>query len=222
MYNNDIPLGTDLPSSGRLLRSTLIAGISAAVLLTIVVLPAEYGVDPTGVGRVLRLTEMGEIKMRLAAEDAADAKAAVPAAIAPAAPVASTIAQAASILATTPSSNTASPASAAATTAIDWRDEFSFTLAPGEGTEIKMRMKEGEKAFYVWAVEGGVVDYDTHGDDGGRSLSYVKGRAIAADQGELTAAFTGNHGWYWRNRGAVGVKLVLSTRGAYSDIQRMK
>jgi len=71
-------------------------------------------------------------------------------------------------------------------------------------------------------VEGGVVDYDTHGDDGGRSLSYVKGRAIAADQGELTAAFTGNHGWYWRNRGAVGVKLVLSTRGAYSDIQRMK
>jgi len=224
MYNNDVPLGADLPSSGRLLRSTVIAAISAAVLLTIVVLPAEYGIDPTGVGRFLRLTEMGEIKMRLTAEDAADSKVAVTVASTPAPPVASTIAQAASVSAATSGSNTASPApaAAAAAAAINRRDELSFTLAPGEGTEVKMRMKEGEKAFYVWAVEGGVVNYDTHGDDGGRSLSYVKGRAISTDQGELTAAFTGSHGWYWRNRGAAGVKLVLRTRGTYSDIQRMK
>jgi hypothetical protein len=52
----------------------------AGFLLVTVVLPAEYGVDPTGIGRVLGLTQMGVIKARLAAEaaanDAADAKAA--------------------------------------------------------------------------------------------------------------------------------------------------
>jgi hypothetical protein len=67
-----------------------------------------------------------------------------------------------------------------------------------------------------------VVNYDTHGDALGRSISYVKGRGVAADEGELVAAFTGNHGWFWRNRGQSDVSLVLQTRGAYSDIQRVK
>lgn len=64
------------PSSPRqLLRSALIALAVAALLLVTVVLPAEYGIDPTGVGRVLGLTRMGEIKVRLAKEAAADAAA---------------------------------------------------------------------------------------------------------------------------------------------------
>jgi hypothetical protein len=58
-----------------MLRSVLIALAVAVVLLFTVVLPAEYGIDPTGVGRVLGLTRMGEIKVRLAKEAAADAAA---------------------------------------------------------------------------------------------------------------------------------------------------
>ena len=61
----------DVPSSRTLLRSTMIAAGVAVHLLITVVLPAEYGVDPTGVGRVLGLTEMGEIKVALAKEAAA-------------------------------------------------------------------------------------------------------------------------------------------------------
>lgn len=60
---------------GRLLRSTLVALAVAGLLLVTVVLPAEYGIDPTGVGRVIGLTRMGEIKTRLAREAAADAAA---------------------------------------------------------------------------------------------------------------------------------------------------
>ena len=58
-----------------MLRSVLIALAVALLLLFTVVLPAEYGIDPTGVGRVLGLTRMGEIKVRLAREAAADAAA---------------------------------------------------------------------------------------------------------------------------------------------------
>jgi hypothetical protein len=60
------------PDTRRLLRSTLIAAIAAVALLVTVVLPAEYGIDPTRIGRVLGLTQMGEIKVRLAREAAAD------------------------------------------------------------------------------------------------------------------------------------------------------
>jgi hypothetical protein len=210
MYNTNVPSRAELPTTRQLLRSTLIAAVSAVVLLYTVVLPAEYGVDPTGIGKTLGLTEMGEIKTRLvkeAAEDAAATPNAPPAAANPAV-----------------SSATNAPTALAAPVANgpNWRDEMSFTLTPGQGTEIKLKMKEGEKALYAWSVQGGVVNFDTHGDGAGRSISYEKGRGVASDDGELIAAFTGNHGWFWRNRGQADVTVVLKTGGDYSDMKRVK
>ena len=68
MYNTDIPTRAELPSSQQLLRSTFIAMASAAAILVAVVLPAEYNIDPTGIGKVLGLAEMGQIKAQLAKE----------------------------------------------------------------------------------------------------------------------------------------------------------
>ncbi|WP_255530380.1 hypothetical protein [Novosphingobium sp. NBM11] len=53
MYNSPIPSQAELPSSGQLIRSTVIAAVTAVALLVTIVLPAEYGVDPTGIGRAL-------------------------------------------------------------------------------------------------------------------------------------------------------------------------
>lgn len=221
MYNAETPLRAELPSSSKLLRSTLLAAVSAIVILVAIVLPAEYGLDPTGVGRVLRMTEMGEIKQQLAAEAAADASAA------PAGSSASTVAaapaNAGAAVSATPRAPDATPKTAATPAAQPtWRDELTFTLTPGEGKEIKLRMAEGEKAEFQWTVDGGSVNYDTHGDGGGRSISYEKGRSVPADDGALVAAFTGNHGWYWRNRGSSDVKVVLRTRGQYTDIKQVQ
>jgi hypothetical protein len=168
-------------------------------------------VDPTGIGKALGLTEMGEIKTRLAKEAAEDAAATVGAPPAAANPVASPGAVAPTAPPTVPAASGPS-----------WRDEMSFTLTPGQGTEIKLKMKEGEKALYAWSVQGGVVNFDTHGDGSGRSISYEKGRSVASDDGELIAAFTGNHGWFWRNRGQADVTVVLKTGGDYSDMKRVK
>ncbi len=226
MYNTDIPNRAELPTTRQLIRSTLIAAVAAVVLLFTVVLPSEYGVDPTGVGRMLGLTEMGEIKTRLAEEAEADAAATQAAHSAPATAAApepvpaqtAAIAPAPAPVPTAAASTTATPTSGHA----EWRDELTFTLAPGQGTEIKLRMKEGDKALYSWTVQGGVVNFDTHGDALGRSISYEKGRGVPADEGELVAAFTGNHGWFWRNRGEADVTVVLRTGGVYSDIKRVK
>ena len=214
MYNTNVPSRAELPTTRQLLRSTLIAAVSAVVLLYTVVLPAEYGVDPTGIGKALGLTEMGEIKTRLAKEAAEDAAATVAAPPAAANPVASPGAVAPTAPPTVPT--------VPATSGPNWRDEMSFTLTPGQGTEIKLKMKQGEKALYTWSVQGGVVNFDTHGDATGRSISYEKGRGVASDDGELIAAFTGNHGWFWRNRGQADVTVTLKTGGDYSDIKRVK
>ena len=73
MCNAGMPVRAGLPTTKQLLRSTLIALAAAATILVTAVLPAEYAIDPTRVGRVLGLTQMGEIKMRLAEEAAGDA-----------------------------------------------------------------------------------------------------------------------------------------------------
>ena len=47
-----------LPSLAGLAKATVIAAVSAAVLLVLVVLPAEYGIDPTGFGAAIGLTRL--------------------------------------------------------------------------------------------------------------------------------------------------------------------
>ena len=74
MYNSNTQGSEDLPSTSKLIKSTVLAAIGAGVLLVTVVMPSEYGIDPTGAGKLLRLTDMGEIKISLAKEAEADAK----------------------------------------------------------------------------------------------------------------------------------------------------
>ena len=58
----------ELPSLARLRRATVVAAVGAVLILVAVVLPAEYGIDPSGAGPVLGLTEMGEIRRELQLE----------------------------------------------------------------------------------------------------------------------------------------------------------
>ena len=68
MFNVKQPTEKDLPTSAQLLKSTIIAIIMIVILFVMVILPAEYGTDPTGVGKLLGLKEMGDIKMSLLEE----------------------------------------------------------------------------------------------------------------------------------------------------------
>lgn len=67
MTNAPTPGPADLPTVRQLNRATLLAVGAAAVILVTTVLPAEYGVDPTGIGKMLGLTAMGQMKQGAAA-----------------------------------------------------------------------------------------------------------------------------------------------------------
>jgi hypothetical protein len=49
-----------LPSSRRLARSVALAALSAAVILILLVLPAEYEIDPTEFGQMIGLVPTDE------------------------------------------------------------------------------------------------------------------------------------------------------------------
>jgi hypothetical protein len=221
MYNTDMPSRAELPSSAQLLRSTILATGVAAALLVTVVLPSEYAIDPTGVGRALGLTEMGEIKTQLAEESEADRAKdqANQAPAAPATPATPAPGQRSSLLGSIFAQLVIG--SAQAQTAAK-SEKISLTLTPGEGAEVKMDMRKGAKVAYSWKVDGGMVNHETHGDGSGNQISYSKGRGVPGDEGELTAAFDGNHGWFWRNRGSDPVTVNLTASGDFGSLKRAK
>ncbi len=203
-----------LPSASKLVRSTLIAAAVAVVLLVTVVLPAEYGVDPTGVGRVLGLTEMGKIKVSLAREaaaaDSVEAAVAMGGATGTAAPA----------VVSTPA--VAAPPAIPAQSSTANSHVTEIVLRPNEGKEIKLVMRKDARVTYSWSVAGGVVNYDTHADAPGISYhGYGKGTGTPSEEGVLVAAFDGAHGWFWRNRGRQAVTVTLRTNGEYQELKRM-
>ena len=213
MYNTELPTRAELPSSRQLIRSTVIAVVTAGVLLTTAVLPAEYGIDPTGIGNALGLKKMGEIKTTLAKEAAGEAQRSPPPAdAAPSAANTTSKTQAAASPSPTPE-----PAGKS--------DEVTVSLKPGQAAEVKLDMRKGAKVTYEWTVRGGVVNVDAHGDPlnppAGFYHGYGKGRQVSKDAGVLQAAFDGKHGWYWRNRSNSAVTVTLSTNGQYTAIKRV-
>lgn len=210
MFNSDIPTRADLPSSKQLVRSTLIAIIAAAALLVTVVLPAEYGVDPTGIGSALGLKQMGEIKTQLAAEAALEVE---------------QVTNADTVL--TPSFSTVKvepPADIVTESAIEdvWQNTVTLTLKPGEAAEIKLAMSKDDLAVYEWTTSQGHLNSDLHADGtGGEFTSYGKGRKEVSNTGELEALFDGTHGWFWRNRSEVDVEITLQIKGTYGEIKRV-
>ncbi|EKA7371907.1 transmembrane anchor protein [Vibrio parahaemolyticus] len=219
MYNTDMPNRAELPTTKQLVRSTLIALATAIVLLITVILPAEYALDPTGMGRALGLTEMGEIKAQLAQEaeeDQANSSVVADTKTVQNAPVKAEPEVAPQQLEV----SSTKPEVAVAVETV-WKDKIMLSLKPGQGAEVKLVMEKGQIAQFEWVSKGGPVNYDTHGDGNGNSISYEKGRGVPDDQGELEAAFTGNHGWFFRNRNDKTVMVILKTNGDYVEMKRV-
>jgi len=191
----------NLPSVRVLAGLSVTALMLAAFLAVAVVMPAETGRDPSGLGRVLGLAEMGRIKVALAKEAAADVDV-------------ERVERAATTRATT------------AAGASRWRDSITVTLQPTQGIEFKLSMRTSEKAFFEWTTEGGEVYFNMHGEPLNAPKDYAAHRygkgTSSAESGELVAAFDGVHGWFWRNRTDQPVAITLKTGGAYLVLEEMK
>ncbi len=209
MTANKRPIDSELPSVAKLIKSTAIAITLAAIILVTGVLPAEYGIDPTGAGKLLGLTKMGEIKVSLAQEAAADQ---TPAKAKDSATEGSPKLVAKSAV----EAITAQPKAPVRT------DEMTFSLAPNQGYEIKVVMEKGKRANYAWWTNSGRANFDVHGDSAKLRINYHNYSKGSTDrkEGFVEAAFDGKHGWFWRNRTSKTMTITLQVEGEYSDIRR--
>jgi hypothetical protein len=214
------PAEKELPSTSQLIKSTILAAATAGVLLITVVMPAEYGIDPTGIGSLIGLKKMGEIRVSLAEEAAADqAKDQANYSGTTSYSDTNTGVNQGEVNAATAS--TPQPASTSATTL---NHEMQVTLAPDEGAEVKLAMSQGNKVQYAWSTDSGKANFDVHADSQELGIDYHQyGKGSEqSDEGEIEAAFNGSHGWFWRNRTSDPIVITLKTQGEYTDIKRVK
>lgn len=172
----------------RLAVAAGVALLVAGLVLVMFVLPAEYAVDPLGVGARTGLLDIGQTGKQVDALEAA-------ASTAPG--------QAAVIV---PQERRFQ------------QETVEFTLGPNEGMEYKYRLDKGQALLYSWTASVPVAYEAHAEPDGapqGYAQSYEKGTGRASASGTLTAPFAGIHGWFWENPTDQPITVTLSTAGFY-------
>jgi hypothetical protein len=191
-------------------RKKLLLGIGgalavAAVGLVVFVLPAEYGIDPTGAGKALGLTKLAEPEENIYLKRGqARTNVLFP-------------------LETASQANEQALRLALADKGITFpsgatvqSDRFQLELQPYEGIELKYVLDEGAPMLFSWSATAPVnVDMHSHPFDGGTEATES---FIIEDRPNQTAVyvapFNGIHGWYWQNRTMQPVTLTLDAVGA--------
>ena len=172
-------------------RIALAAGaalLAAGLLLVIAVLPAEYGVDPLGIGRQLGLTAMSDVQKGLDAFQATRAD---------------------SIGAPTIAPQERAYQHETVAFKIAPRDSVEYKYRLDKGEALLYAWKATGPVNYELHAE-------PDGAPRGYAESYEKRDARSAASGTLTAPFPGIHGWYWENRGDNEVTVTLSAAGFYN------
>ena len=188
----------EIPATGinasrrELAKGGAIAAAIASVVLTVAVLPAEYGIDPTGIGRALGLTAL----QSAAAEPA-------PAAPPPAPSSSGTVAAA----------QQSAYRADTRTVTLPPGEGLEIKTRLEKGAALIYSWKTGG---------GELINHDFHGEPAGAKgdeyESFLKQAGVSESRGVLVAPFSGTHGWFWGNRTDAPIVVTLQASGFYTDI----
>ena len=219
MNETDKQESQSAPSQGNLLKGALLALVAAAVVTVLFVLPAEFGVDPTGIGAKLGLLDLADTA-ESAENNGASGGSTIVEGTWPGIPEEFDFYEP-EIL--------GDPYSR--TQAAKFRsDTITIELDVGEQTEYKAIMQQGEAFVYHWKLEKGIVYTDFHADPGENAAAagypdqyYIRyaESETAESSGSLVAPFAGNHGWYWLNIEEEPITITLEVHGYYDRIEEL-
>lgn len=184
---NEMEIDTGTPASRRkLLFGIAAAFVTAAVILLVFVLPAEFGRDPTGLGRALGLGVLSEEPV---SEEFERGK------------------KRSGVLAPLPQDGLGQSADRYSIELGPFEStEFKYTLNQGEKMRFAWQASGPiDYDMHSHPFEGGVE----------LTESYAIAKA-PSQSGIYTAQFTGIHGWYWQNRSTDNVTLTLEAAGPMS------
>ena len=181
--------GPPVAARERIALAVGAALLVAGLIVVIAVLPAEFGVDPLGIGAKLGLTAMSDVQKGLEA------------------------------FAATRASNAGGVPTIAPQERAYQQETVEFKLGPRGSIEYKYRLDKGKALLYSWKATAPVnYDVHAEPDSAPRGYaeSYEKKNSTQAASGTLTAPFSGIHGWYWENPGDAEVTVTLSAAGYYN------
>ena len=217
MYNTNEHHTKDLPSTIQLLRSTIIAILVALFILIAFVLPAEYGIDPTGIGGTLWLKEMGRIKVSLQEEIDAEEKR-----IEQQEKDKNFVEITEEVLPLMATGVVEDQSTSGDTQSTVKSDTLIVTVWPDKSTELKLDMMEGQTIQYTWAVDVWYINYNIHGEwDLWTSHEYGEALKVSSDSWSLTAKFDGKHGWFFRNRFESDVTITITVTWDYQSFTKL-
>jgi hypothetical protein len=162
--------------------------LMAGLILVIAVLPAEYGVDPLGIGRRLGLMAMSDVAKSVEAFEA-DSAAAGPGV---------TLAPQEGRFQQETVEFTIRPGSFI---------EYKYRLEKGEALLYSWSATGAVNYDFHAEPDGAPRGY---------AESYDKRDTIDRASGTLAAPFSGIHGWYWENRSGADVMVTLAAAGFFN------
>jgi len=173
------------PRSGKKLLIGSAAAITvAAVALVVFVLPAEYGIDPTGAGRALGLTKLAEPQMNEEQIRGARRTGVL-------------------TLSDQPLQRDQWDDEWQVVLGPYEGIELKYTLDEGGAMDFEWEATDTvEYDLHSHPFEGGTELTESYAVDEGERM-----------QGRYVAAFTGLHGWYWQNRNLEDVTLTVRAAG---------
>jgi hypothetical protein len=206
MSETTSPFEIDPPSRKRLLTSVIGALVGAAVILVLIVLPAEYNIDPTGAGRALGLTALNAPQRTLQVKDVIGGnekyrEVEIPDAGKP-------------VPLPNPAVIQVKPSAAR-------REHVTVKLEPGQQTEIKAVMDAAQVILYSWKANGEVYT-DFHGHEPAAGEAFVRYEEQQSGHegfGSLVAPFSGEHGWFWLNISEQPVTIELDFTGYHREVK---
>jgi hypothetical protein len=200
------PFEASPPSAKKILISVVAALVGAAAVLVAIILPAEYNVDPTGIGGALGLTALnapaktvqfteivgGNEKYREVAIPDFGEPAPLP-----------------------------NPAVFQKQNSVSKTETKTITLKPGEQTEIKVLLKAAQVVTFSWQADS-LVYVDFHGHEPGADndfwVRYEEQQSGTQGSGSLVAPFEGEHGWFYLNISEQPVTVKLDVNGYYEKL----
>jgi hypothetical protein len=208
----------------RIALATAAAMFVAGVVLVTVVLPAEYGVDPTGTGTAFGLTQIAEAEQAVTVTEPVGGETS-----AAAAPEISIGAGGRPTLRHGQAVPSASGADGKPI--LEWnragadyqqaqryrRHSRTFALGPDEAMEFKYHLGKDGGFVYSWTSTG-KVQVDFHGEPEGKPKGYAEFYDQAEREGAtgtFVAPAPGIHGWYWKNLTSASITITLNTAGYF-------
>ncbi len=195
----------------QIFTATFVALFVGAVIFMAAVLPAEYGSDPLGTGKLLGFSQLyqAEAPTEVAMIDAGNPKAY---------PLLRKEDLGSDPEVPMPKESRNPPP---ANQYIERQDSVTVLVAAGKGIEYKVKVLKYGSLRYEWRTDQGVLYSDFHGEVKEAIkpkeeffLSYT----IAYSNnliGTFLAPYEGRHGWYFKNRTDKDILVSLRMKGQY-------